>query len=235
MSTVHGFLLTIASSLGDARPGAEFRRYPLRDMVTYYNEALCFIAGLRRDLFTRMVVMKLSPGLTQDAKCCGCLDVTGVMAQVDAAGNTVKDLTEATSVSGQVPRWYRAPCRTTEDGAVPVIQGVTFESGLTGVFSVQPPVPVGVDMWAKIKCVAPPKALTEADLLGGTNAENVTVPPASTAWCTFLPAVRSYILYRALSGDRHAVGASADAARELKMVYDYLGVQYKFEQALSKE
>jgi hypothetical protein len=234
--TVYDFLVTVASALGDARPGSEFRRYPLRDLLTYYNEAMCFIAAQRRDLFTKRVVVKLEPGTTQDATCCGCSDVVGVMAQVTSDGVVVKDLSQASAASAQTWRWYRAPCRATPDGAaVPIIQAVGIEPGMAGVFNVFPPIPPGVDTWAVIKCVAPPRAVTEAQALGGVDEAGETVPPAGTGWCTFLPAVRSYVLYRALLGDRHATGASAEAARELKAVYDYLGLQYRMEQALDKE
>lgn len=230
--TVLDFFKTVVESLGDGKPGAEFRRYPLRSVLAAYNEALCFVATLRRDLFTRMVIMKLVPGITQDAKCCGCKDITGIMAQVLEDGTLVKDLSKASAVSYQTVGWYRVPCPPSE----PRIQSVGFEAGLTGVFSVYPPVPTAADMWVRIKCVTSPHQLIEADLYGGTSPiDESPIPPASIKWCSFQPAVRSYMLARLLVGDRHAVGASADSARELKHAYDFLGVQYKMEQALARE
>ena len=53
---------------------------------------------------------------------------------------------------------------------------------------------------------------------------------AGTNGCKFLPAIRSYVLYRALQGDRHAVNASSDAQAELKNAYVYLGIQIKMEE-----
>ena len=69
---VYDFLLSIAAQLGDNNPTRPFRRYALSDMVTYYQEALCFVASHRPDLFTDFMVMKLEPGSYQDARCCGC-------------------------------------------------------------------------------------------------------------------------------------------------------------------
>lgn len=223
---VYDFLLSIASQLGDNSPTRPFRRYLLADMVTYYQEALCFVASHRPDLFTDMMVMKLETGSYQDARCCGCTNVTGIVAQIDADGNTVKDLSSSGSISTKTSRWFRSPCRTASDGTTtPVISSVSIEPGMNGVFTVDPPVPPGVDMWVKLKCVGTPAKPTLADVMS----------TASTTGCTFLPAIRNYIRYLALGGDRHAVGASTEAQTELKNAYTYLGVQIKYEERQESE
>lgn len=221
MNSVYDFLLTVADALGDGNPMRPFRRYRLSSLVAYYTEAMCFVASHRPDLFTDFVVMKLDPGSYQDARCCGCTNVVGVVAQIDADGNTIKDLSNSAAASTQVTKWFRAPCRVTESGtAVPTIGSVTLVSGMNGVFTVTPPVPVGVDMWVKLKCVKAGSGPTEAQVLAG----------AGVGGCKFLPAVRSYVMYRALLGDRHAVNASSDAQSELKNAYTYLGIQMKMEE-----
>lgn len=218
---IYDFLLTIASQLGDARPGAEFRRYTLRDLAAYYSEAMCFVATHRPDLFTNYLVMKLLPGSTQDARCCNCNNVISVVAQIDAAGNTIKDLSSANS-SGKADqsKWYRAPCKTIADGSsVTLISAVSITPGMNGQFDVSPPIKPGEDVWVKLQCVQSPQQCSEASVLAG----------ASMGSCSFQPAIHSYILYRALQGDRHAVGASTEAQNELKNVYAYLGMAYKQE------
>jgi hypothetical protein len=219
--SVYEFLRTVAAQLGDDRPGSPFRRYALKDLVAYYQEAMCFVSAHRPDLFTDFVVMKLATGSYQDAKCCGCTNVIQVVAQIDADGNTVKDLTTTGGSKADTTRWYRAACKSTASGAVTLITSLTITPGMNGVFEVTPPVKPGEDVWVKLKCVHAPPAPSEGDVLGG----------ASTGDCKFLVAIRSYVLYRALQGDRHAVGASTEAQNELKNVYTYLGMQYKMEQA----
>lgn len=220
--SVYDFLRTVAAQLGDDRPGSPFRRYALKDLVAYYQEAMCFVAAHRPDLFTDFMVMKLEPGSYQDARCCGCTNVLQIVAQIDADGNTVKDLTTTGGSKANTTKWYRAACRTTSGGtSVTSIESITITPGMNGVFQVSPAIKQGEDVWVKLKCVHAPPAPSEADVLGG----------ASTGDCKFLVAIRSYALYRALQGDRHAVGASAEAQNELKAVYTYLGMQYKMEQA----
>lgn len=223
--SLYEFLRTVAAQLGDDRPGSPFRRYALKDLIAYYNEALCFVATHRPDLFTDYVVMKLDTGSFQDAKCCGCQSNLSVVAQIDADGNTIKDLTDASSSGTDKAKWYRAPCRTTANGATtPLITSITIESGVNGVFTVTPPVPAGVDMWVKLKCARSAPQTTGAEVAAG----------ASLAACTWLPALRSYVLYRALQGDRHAVGATTEARQELRAVYDYLGLKYKQEMLIEE-
>lgn len=220
MTSVYAFLLSIADSLGDGNPQRPFRRYQLSSLVAYYAEAMCFVASHRPDLFTDFVVMKLDPGSYQDARCCGCTNVLGIVAQIDADGNTIKDLSNSTTASTQMAKWFRTPCRVTQDGTpVTTVGNVTLVAGMNGIFTVTPPVPVGVDMWVKIKCV---KAG------GGPSLDQVNAG-ALIGDCRFLPAVRSYVLYRALIGDRHAASASNDAQKELQNAYGYLGVQLKME------
>lgn len=219
--SVYEFLRTVAAQLGDDRPGSPFRRYVLKDLVAYYNEAMCFVSTHRPDLFTDFVVMKLATGSYQDAKCCGCQNVVQVVAQIDANGNTVKDLTATGGSKSDTTKWYRPVCKSTTSGTVTLISSITITPGMNGVFEVSPPVKPGEDIWVKLKCVKSAPSTNEAGVLGG----------AGIGACTFLPAIRSYVLYRALQGDRHAVGASTEAQNELKNVYTYLGMQYKMEQA----
>lgn len=220
---VFDFFLSIAEQLGDAKPSAPFRRYQLNDMATFYNEAMCFVASHRPDLFTDMLVMKLETGSHQNAKCCGCTDIQGVVSQVDADGNQIKDLTTVNQAadSAKVSRWYRTPCKVLPDGTTaPVIVSVSVDSQVSGAFTVQPPIPPGVDAWVKVRCTHPPRPLAVTDILGG----------AGLAWCKFQPAIRSYMLYRLLQGDRHATGATNESQAELRAAYTYLGVQVKMEE-----
>ena len=114
---------------------------------------------------------------------------------------------------------------STASGAVTLITSITITPGMNGVFEVVPPVKPGEDIWVKLKCVKSAPSPDEAGVLGG----------ASTGDCKFLVAIRSYVLYRALQGDRHAVGASTEAQNELKNVYAYLGMQLKQEKAQENE
>lgn len=225
---VYELLLTIASQLGDAKPEQPFRRYPLRDLVSFYNEAMDFVAAHRPDLFTKLVTMKLTSGSHQDAKCCGCITVTGVMAQIDKEGNQVRDLTQTGKSVTPRTKWYRGVCKSAQTGDMPaiLIDDITIVPGMSGVFTVVPPVPPGKDIWVQVKCVKAPKHISEAQVLEGEgDLKN----------CIFVPAVRSYILYRSLQGDRHAAYAGSDAQNEFKNALIYLGVQLKNEERVERE
>ena len=220
---VYDFLKSIAAQLGDDRPGAPFRRYPLALLATFYSEAMCFVAANKPDLMTSLIVVKLQTGVYQDAaKCCGCTNVLGALAQVDADGNIIKDLTSTGGTGSDVAKWFRSNCTQSKGYTV---FSVSIVEGMNGIFMVEPPVPPGVDAWVLLKCVHNPPCLSEADILNGADMGD----------CTFQPALRSYILYRALQGDRHAVGASTEAQNELKNAYQSLGALIKAEKAQEAE
>lgn len=221
---IHEFLKSIAEQLGDNRPGNPFRRYTLASLIAYYNEAMCFVAARRPDLFTGFKVIKLATGQFQDATCCGCVNVLSVVSQLNAAGDTVKDFSsQDTSARSSANRtkWYRPVCRTDQPGATVVIQTVKILGGQNGAFQVYPPVPEGADVYLKVRCVQQPCGVDEAAVLAGDS-----VP----GWCQFLPAIRSYVLYRALQGDRQAVGATNEAQAERRAMYDFLQLAYDAEQ-----
>lgn len=223
---VYDFLLSIAEQLGDAHPQRPFRRYPLSTLVLLLNEGIAFVASHRPDLFTDMVIVKLQPGRHQDARCCGCQDVQGVVSQIDADGAEIKDLSvvnqDPTPAARSVKRWYRAPCKENQaDAAVPILLTATQDPAVQGAFVVDPPVPVNTNMWVKVRCTHPPKQLTDAAVIGGAVLPEIR----------FQPALRSYVLYRLLQGQRHVEGADAAAQAELKAAYTYLGVQFKMSEA----
>ncbi len=220
--TVYEFLRSVAEQLGDAMPGREFRRYTLNNLLHYYNEAMCFVATHRPDLFTDFLVMKLETGTDQDARCCGCTSITGVVAQLDADGNIVKDLSENGSSTVKTGRWYRPLCRSAAGATADVIlMSYAMVPGMPGRFTVNPPVPPGVDVWVKVKCVHAAPSLSEAQVLD-------IAASATTGDCKFLPAARSLVLWRALEGDIHASGSASVSQAEFKNAVALLGIEYKF-------
>lgn len=225
---LYDFLRSIVAQLGDDRPGKPFMRYPMSLVLAFYNEAMCFVATNRPDLFTEIVIVKLQPGIFQDARCCDCNNVLELVAQVDAQGNILRklDTADATSSSGQQSRWFRPVCRTVPaDGGAPppyVLSTYEIQLDMNGVFSVDPPLPPGVDAWVAVKCVKNPLAASDDGVMRGAST------PAD---CKFLPGIRSYVLYRLLQGDRLAVGAATEAQNELKNAYSYFGLQMKNEKA----
>lgn len=229
---VYDFLFTVAEQLGDGKTKAPFRRYPLAMLTTFYNEALTAVGTYRPDLVTDFLTMKLAPGINQDARCCGCLNITGLSAQIDAQGRIIADLsalgiTSSTSPTAEKNRWFRAPCRVTDDGDTIdyTVKNWTIVAGMNGVFTVYPPVPADVDVWVQVKCKHAMPTYTEAQVLGGL----VTVLDQ------YLPAIRSYVLYRAQQGDVLAVGATTAAQNELKNFFAFLEVEYKMEKQQEAE
>lgn len=234
MASIHDWFLTVAASLNDDKPGAPFRRYALKDLVAYFNDALCMIAKHRPDLFTKNKNVKLSCGSYQDTRGC-CVNVFEVEAQVDAFGNVIKNLTTNRKTDTKVRSvWDKPSCLSksktdpiTGNPMTYVIDTASVDTRDNGGFSVVPPVPKTGDYYALIRCLEAPCTLTEADVLAGTAKFPID--------CGYLAAIRFYVTAWALSGDRHSTSAQAEAQRLFAFFFQWLGVAEAQERKYEKE
>lgn len=215
MATLKEFLETVAFVLNDAEPGRPFQRYPLKDMIAAYNAAMCLVAQYRKDLFTELRNVALVPGKYQDVRGC-CSEVLDVLDQVDAQGNIVKELSGARKKTYTARRnWKKPSCLRAGEQAY-VIDNASIDANLHGRFSVDPPVPCGVEAFAKVKCVSTPCKYTEADANAQVDGD-----------CSFNVAAWHYVLATMLSGDQFANGAGGDKSYHYRMFFDILGIVQK--------
>lgn len=233
MAGVYDWFRSIAASLNDDKPGAPFKRYALKDLVAYYNDALCLIAKHRPDLFGEITNVKLQCGSLQDVRAC-CGMVLNVIAQTDAYGNTIKNLTENKTTKTKVRSLWEKPSCLSKGKVDPttgaaldyVVDTATIEDGM-GYFSVTPPVPADADAYVLIRCAKAPCAISEASVLDDSAKFAVD--------CSYLAVVRFYVLGWALTGDRHSDVAQAEATRAFKLFFDWLGVAEKQDEKYEKE
>lgn len=223
MSTYREWFETIAFALNDSEPGHEFTRYPLNQMVAAFNEAMCVAAKYRQDLFTEVVVMKLQPGSSQDARGCGCGSVLDVIAQTDAHGGVIKKLLGARETVTKYKRNWRKPScirRPESDGGY-VIDNADIDQNLNGRFTVDPAVPCDVEAYISVKCAQSPCELHEADTGGPMKVH-----------CDLVAAAWHYVLAKMLAGDRYTQSAGSQSQYHYKMFFDLLGVLFRQEKML---
>jgi hypothetical protein len=219
---LHSWLVTVAAALNDAEPGREFHRYPLRDYVAAYNAAMSLVAKHRGEDFIDLVKVKLRAGKHQDARQC-CSHVLGVLDQIDATGNIIKQL--STTAKKVKNKWRKPSCVTSSAGAVTpsyIMLATTIDLQMNGRFTVEPPVPCDTDVYVLVKCVRKVGNETEASSITTEVDESSFIQ--TTAW--------HYVLARMLSGDRHAGSADSTAAMHYKLFFELLGISHKQEDAL---
>lgn len=222
--TFKDWLRTVAAALNDDMPDGAFQRYALKDMVAAYNAALCLVAKYRPDEFTEIKNIKLNAGKYQDIRSC-CSNVLGVLDQVDANGNIIKELSKSRTSSSKASRNWKKPSCIKPVGVEYVVSNTSIDPNLNGRFEVYPPVPCGVDAYVLVKCVATPCMLSEADLEKGFNGD-----------CTMNTAAWHYVLATMLAGDRFASGSTQQMQYHYRMFFDILGVVQKAEDRIeSKE
>lgn len=209
---------TIAFALNDDEPDHEFTRYPLKQLIAAYNSAMCLVYKYRRDLFTEWEVIKLETGRYQDVRGC-CDTVLDVVDQTDADGGVIKTISGVRRSDSRAARrnWKKPSCLTSAvkdaaDGGY-VVESARIDTNMDGRFTVEPPVPPGVDAYVRVKCVRGPCAVSEA----GVNAEfNGACDSATAAW--------HYVLARMLSGDRFSQATTATMEYHYRMFFEILGV-----------
>jgi len=218
---------SIAYALNDAEPGREFRRYPVAEMIKAYNAAICLVADYRPDLFTELRIVKLETGKHQDHRSC-CANVLDVLDQVTQTGDLIKEIVGAREKPGIAKRnWKKPSClrkKADDAGIRYLIDSVSIDPNLNGRFTVDPPVPCGVDAFVIVKCVNKPCAFSISNLNGEFEHD-----------CTHVTAAWHYVLARMLTGDRFANAAGGDAAYHYKMFYDLLGISQRQEAQIESQ
>jgi hypothetical protein len=218
---LHSWLITVAAALNDAEPGREFHRYPLRDYVAAYNAAMSLVAKHRGEDFIDLVKVKLRAGKHQDARQC-CSHVLGVIDQIDAQGNIIKQL--STTAKKVKNKWRKPSCVTSSvAGSLDYIMlATTVDLQMNGRFTVEPPVPCDADVYVLVKCVRKTG--------GETEASSVTTEVDGASFIH--TAAWHYTLARMLSGDRHAGSADSTASLHYKLFFELLGISHKQEESL---
>lgn len=209
--TLRQWLENLARQLGDFHQGnasLQFQHWPMELLLSYYNEAACAIASAKPGDYVKSKIMKLKPGVTQSGPC----SIVGAVTEVvDCHGNHISFIVNIK----KPPTWRGRSCGA-DDGYLPTS---SFRvDGATNLFEVYPPVPDGVDIYVRVRCVEMPTALTSADL-------DSAVPP-----CKYAAALTQWALFRALSGDSDTSLAS-NSQIHYKAFFDLLGIQAKAEAA----
>jgi len=204
---------TVAFALNDDEPGRPFQRYPVKDMVAAYNDAMCLVAKYRPDLFTELRIVKLTAGKYQDVRGC-CVNVLDVLEQTDAQGNIIRSLEGARVKQTTVKRnWKKASCLRRPADESYLILTANIDRNLNGRFTIEPPLPCDTDAFVMVKCVQTPCPLNEAQ-------QNMEFDND----CSHNVAAWHYVLARMLSGDQFANAAGGDKTYHYRTFFDILGV-----------
>lgn len=221
MATYREWFDTVAFALNDDEPNHEYARYPLKQMMAAFNEAMTIAAKFRIDLFTERVVIKLQAGTYQDARGCGCSMVLDVVSQTDEAGGVIKKLLGARDTTTKTKRNWRKPSCIRRPESEYVIDNIDIDANLNGRFTVDPPVPCGTDAYVSVKCARLPCPVGEAD---ANSAMNIQGDLVAAAW--------HYVLAKMLTGDRYSQTASVQSQNHYKMFFELLGILYQREQQI---
>ena len=157
----NSLLQSLASDLGDNEPGHEFSRWSEDDLLRLFNEAVCIIADLRKDLFSCPTVLKLQPGSIQDISPCNRLG--NVIGQVDKHGNLITPVSEAST--DLQSRWTGKSCASNDKFGQREYRMTSYstDAHTNKTVVVSPPVPAGQDVYLQVNCTRSPRVVCKGD------------------------------------------------------------------------
>lgn len=155
--TLEQALLQPDEVLKDTAPGHVFTAFPRSLLLQWFNDGVCLLGRLRPDLFSRPRVITLVPGAEQNVADCSVFGQ--VISQVQADGRETP-VRRTSYLAGQA--WLKPSCRKPSDPYR--IDSFRFDPTQKTTFYIEPPVPPGREIKAKILCTTIPPSLTLADL-----------------------------------------------------------------------
>lgn len=219
MATFKDWLLNVAFTLNDDEPGHEFSRYPVKNLVGAYNDALCLIAKYRPDLFTEYEILKLQPGKYQDARCVGCSNIFSVSDQTTEDGAVLKELSNNKRSLTKVKSNWKKPSCLNNPKTDFNLNGASIDNNMNGRFTVDPAVPKDKDVYVRVKCVKRPCPMSPADLNRSFDGG-----------CDMNVAAKHYVIATMLMGDRFSRTSSEEVLLNYRMFYQVLGINLQQEQ-----
>jgi hypothetical protein len=209
--TLRQWLINLATQLGDYHPGnaaLQFQHWPQGLLLSYYNDAACWIASQKPSDYIKTRIVKLQPGTTQ-VTCCAL--VGAVTEHVTSAGEYISTITTIK----KLPTWRGSGCSSDADYSP--LNAYRVDSDPDS-FEIYPPVPSCGCYYVKIRCSNPPATLDASDL-------DKELPA-----CKYSAALTEWALYRALSGETDT-SLISNAQMHYKAFFDLLSIQQKAEQA----
>lgn len=218
-------LLSRASSiLADDAVGAD-RTWPRGELLSHLNEAMSELRKLRPDIFTRVETLTLSPGALQRLP-------DGLGAFVGLLGNVTVDETGFVAQGAPIAEsdmhfgaaLRRKPCLASPasslegasgDDRTYTIVSYVRDPQLETIFTVHPPVPIGLAPRVQAKVVARAPHYTSADLDACLGVEG-----------EHQASLLDWILMRAYAKETESQYAGAQVERYRKAWYDAVNAGY---------
>lgn len=209
MTTTYDLLTRAARDLNDYTdgvPNKQFQRWNQRQLLDYWNEALCVMYTLNPSKFKNTCVEKLSPGINQEFK--GCERVLSVVGVSDQNGNVLYEI-EQDRGDKKLPWGGFRPrhCPTFQHSLDFKLKSYRIATEKDGSVFVSPAVPYGVDVYLKFVCETPPVKFDLNDLDADVEQSNCADVALGVHW----------VLFRALMVDEESQSSNSLATQHLQL------------------
>lgn len=209
MTTINDLIVGVARDLNDYTdgiPAKQFQRWSQRQLLDYWNEAMCVMYTLNPSKFKTTRVEKMRPGINQEfANCDRVMSVVGVS---DVEGNVLYEIEQ--DKGDKKLRWggYRPRTRPTFQHSRDFrLTSYRIAVDKDGSVFVKPAIPYGVELYLKFVCSTPPKKFELSDL-----DEDI-----ATSNCADMTLGVHWVLFRALMVDEDSQASNGAATQHLNL------------------
>lgn len=207
---------SLAADLGDnPTDDSQYRRWPNKDLLRYWNEGICIVASQRPDLFSCPTVVKLKPGAIQD-DLSPCNTIGRVLGQVDKHGNPIPGSTPVASSAALLDRWQGArTCALMTSPTAPYrMSSFSKDAQTQKMLVVDPPVPPGKDVYLQVTCVRSPATMCPGD-------------DATDLDCGNMAAVYQWVLARAWFSSPEGSTEYNKSLAAFRMFFQLLNIKFR--------
>lgn len=209
MTTINDFIEGVARDLNDYTdgiPAKQYQRWSQRQLLEYWNEAMCVMYTLNPSKFKKTRVAKLTPGINQEFK--GCERVLSVVGVCDEEGHVLYEIEQ--DKGDKQLKWggFRPrQCSTFQHSRDFKLTKYNIATDKDGSVFVKPAVPYGVDVYLKFVCETPPVKFEINDLGADVEQSNCADVTLGVHW----------VLFRALMVDEESQSSNTLATQHLNL------------------
>jgi hypothetical protein len=211
-------ILSVSTSLNDQEAGGPggYIRWPLLELLGYFNESLIEISNYRPDAFMVTADIPIIAGSQQTLNSGAYSKLMSVDANGSASGCPGAPVVECDLQLSRT--FYKAPCLPTGGPAAYRVIAYAYDSENPLVFYVFPPVPAGNTSTVTATLIK----FADQYNSGQTNV-NIAVDQK------YYDAIKFWMLARAYEVDTESGTSQGESAGYYKKFYQLFGIQYKQE------
>lgn len=218
MPTIKTVVREVSSSLLDQKPGKEYSRWKVQELLSYLRDALASLSSYRPDAFSSTEAVTLQPGRMQRLPE-GAVSLSSIDSNVDGSESPVT-IANHTLARAFNPRACGESSNSKDCAGNPQyrVRSYTYDPKAPTVFYISPPVPSSGAYSVQATVIRNPPDIDSTNWNDDIGVD-----------LKYVPILKDYMLGRAYGKETESVTSMRLASTHMAAFYQALGVNYKQE------